>query len=180
MRARRLSGSPSVGVHRGMGQRHSHRHESRHAQSALSPVEGSRPEIFETETRTRTGEQPTTLALDRFGDVQSPHPARLLEVAPPQRHLAPLCRKPMRSSPHHRRARRSEYAVSVRRTVKYFNWDEAKNAKLRMERGIGFEDIGFHIERGDLLDIVSGSQRVSLLDSRMLRATNVTYWSGVQ
>jgi hypothetical protein len=38
--------------------------------------------------------------------------------------------------------------------VKYFAWDEAKNAKLRKERGIGFEDVVFHIERGDLLDIL--------------------------
>ena len=38
--------------------------------------------------------------------------------------------------------------------MKYFVWDEAKNAKLRKERGIGFEDIVFHIERGDLLDIL--------------------------
>ena len=38
--------------------------------------------------------------------------------------------------------------------MKYFDWDDAKNAKLRSERGIGFEDIVFHIERGDLLDIL--------------------------
>jgi predicted DNA binding CopG/RHH family protein len=38
--------------------------------------------------------------------------------------------------------------------VKYFAWDDAKNAKLRADRGIGFEDIIFHIERGDLLDIL--------------------------
>ena len=38
--------------------------------------------------------------------------------------------------------------------MKYFDWDDAKNAKLRVERGIGFEDIVFHIERGDLLDIL--------------------------
>ena len=37
--------------------------------------------------------------------------------------------------------------------MKYFDWDDAKNAKLRKERGIGFEDIVFHIERGDPLDI---------------------------
>ena len=37
--------------------------------------------------------------------------------------------------------------------VKYFAWDDAKNAKLRAERGIGFEDIVFHIVRGYLLDI---------------------------
>ncbi len=40
------------------------------------------------------------------------------------------------------------------KSVKYFSWDEAKNAKLKSERGIGFEEIVFHIERGDLLDIV--------------------------
>ncbi len=38
--------------------------------------------------------------------------------------------------------------------MKYFAWDDAKNAKLRNERGIGFEDAVFHIERGDLLDIL--------------------------
>ena len=38
--------------------------------------------------------------------------------------------------------------------VKYFDWDDAKNAKLRAERGIGFEEIVFQIERGDLLDIL--------------------------
>ncbi|HEY7791259.1 MAG TPA: BrnT family toxin [Vicinamibacterales bacterium] len=38
--------------------------------------------------------------------------------------------------------------------MKYFAWDDAKNAKLRQERGIGFEEIVFHIERGDLLDIL--------------------------
>jgi predicted DNA binding CopG/RHH family protein/uncharacterized DUF497 family protein len=51
--------------------------------------------------------------------------------------------------------------------VKYFAWDDAKNAKLSTERGIGFEEIVFHIERGDLLDILEhpnperyGGQRV--------------------
>ena len=38
--------------------------------------------------------------------------------------------------------------------MKYFAWDDAKNAKLRKERGIGFEDVVFHIERDDLLDIL--------------------------
>ena len=38
--------------------------------------------------------------------------------------------------------------------MKYFAWDDAKNANLRKERGIGFEDVVFHIERGDLLDIL--------------------------
>ena len=38
--------------------------------------------------------------------------------------------------------------------MKYFDWDDAKNVKLRAKRGIGFEDVVFHIERGDLLDIL--------------------------
>jgi uncharacterized DUF497 family protein len=38
--------------------------------------------------------------------------------------------------------------------VKYFAWDDAKNAKLKADRGIGFEEIVFHIERGDQLDIL--------------------------
>jgi uncharacterized DUF497 family protein len=36
--------------------------------------------------------------------------------------------------------------------VKFFAWDDAKNARLKTDRGIGFEEIVFHIERGDLLD----------------------------
>ena len=38
--------------------------------------------------------------------------------------------------------------------VKYFAWDDAKNAKLKADRGIGFEHVVFHIERGDVLDIL--------------------------
>ena len=51
--------------------------------------------------------------------------------------------------------------------VKYFAWDDAKNAKLRKERGLGFEDMVFHIERGDVFDILEhpnperyGGQRI--------------------
>jgi uncharacterized DUF497 family protein len=38
--------------------------------------------------------------------------------------------------------------------VKYFTWEDAKNEKSKAERGIGFEEIVFLIERGDLLEIV--------------------------
>jgi uncharacterized DUF497 family protein len=51
--------------------------------------------------------------------------------------------------------------------VKYFAWDEAKNERLKTDRGVGFEEIVFHIERGDLLDILEhpnqqryGGQRI--------------------
>ncbi|MCP4203886.1 MAG: DUF4258 domain-containing protein [bacterium] len=38
--------------------------------------------------------------------------------------------------------------------MKYFSWSVEKGNQLRQERGITFEEIVFHIERGDLLDIL--------------------------
>ncbi len=37
-------------------------------------------------------------------------------------------------------------------TVKTINWDPEKNARLRAERGISFEDVVFHMMVGDILD----------------------------
>ena len=36
----------------------------------------------------------------------------------------------------------------------YYKWNHEKNLKLKAERGISFEQVAMHIERGDLLDIV--------------------------
>jgi uncharacterized DUF497 family protein len=51
--------------------------------------------------------------------------------------------------------------------LKYFTWDNAKNEKLKAERGVSFEDAVFHIERGDVLDVLEhpnqeryGGQRI--------------------
>jgi uncharacterized DUF497 family protein len=38
--------------------------------------------------------------------------------------------------------------------MKYFSWNEEKNERLKRERNVSFEEVVFHIERGDLLDIV--------------------------
>jgi uncharacterized DUF497 family protein len=38
--------------------------------------------------------------------------------------------------------------------MKYLSWSPEKNEKLREERGISFEEIGFHIEKGDVLDVM--------------------------
>ena len=38
--------------------------------------------------------------------------------------------------------------------MKRFNWDPAKNEWLKRERRISFEEIVFHIERGDEVDIL--------------------------
>jgi uncharacterized DUF497 family protein len=51
--------------------------------------------------------------------------------------------------------------------LKYFSWDNTKNEKLKLERGVSFEDVVFHIERGDVLDVLDhpnheryGGQRI--------------------
>lgn len=38
--------------------------------------------------------------------------------------------------------------------VSGFDWDDEKNTLLQRTRGVGFEDVVFHIENGDVLDIV--------------------------
>jgi uncharacterized DUF497 family protein len=43
--------------------------------------------------------------------------------------------------------------------VKRFNWNAEKNEQLRLERGISFEEILFHIERGDVLEILTHPNR---------------------
>jgi uncharacterized DUF497 family protein len=37
--------------------------------------------------------------------------------------------------------------------MEYYKWDIEKNEKLKSERGISFEQVVMHIERGDVLDI---------------------------
>jgi uncharacterized DUF497 family protein len=38
--------------------------------------------------------------------------------------------------------------------VKYFSWSPEKNRLLQETRGISFEEVVFHVERGDVLDIL--------------------------
>ena len=38
--------------------------------------------------------------------------------------------------------------------MKYFSWDSTKNRALRAARGISLEEIVYHIERGDVPDIL--------------------------
>lgn len=35
----------------------------------------------------------------------------------------------------------------------YYQWDQEKNAKLKAERGVNFEQDVMHIERADVLDV---------------------------
>lgn len=38
--------------------------------------------------------------------------------------------------------------------MKYFSWSSEKKEQLRRDRGITFEEVVFHIERGDILDLL--------------------------
>ena len=37
----------------------------------------------------------------------------------------------------------------------YYKWDFIKNEKLKVDRGLSFEQVVMHIERGDVLDLVA-------------------------
>ena len=36
----------------------------------------------------------------------------------------------------------------------FYRWNHEKNLKLKAERGISFDQVAMHIERGDVLDII--------------------------
>jgi uncharacterized DUF497 family protein len=38
--------------------------------------------------------------------------------------------------------------------MKYYSWNHRKNERLKVERNVSFEEVVFHIERGQLLDVV--------------------------
>ena len=38
--------------------------------------------------------------------------------------------------------------------MKWFSWNNEKNEALKKERGVSFEEVVVHIERGDLLDVL--------------------------
>jgi len=43
--------------------------------------------------------------------------------------------------------------------MKYFDWDNEKNEKLKSERGIGFEDVLTAVEADNILDILENSNK---------------------
>lgn len=57
--------------------------------------------------------------------------------------------------------------------MKSYTWNQEKNAKLKTERGIPFEEVVAHIEAGDILDIIEhpnqelySGQRIFILKMR--------------
>lgn len=51
--------------------------------------------------------------------------------------------------------------------MKYFSWNNEKNERLKKERGVSFEEVVFHIERNELLDIVEHPKQEKYKGQRM-------------
>lgn len=51
--------------------------------------------------------------------------------------------------------------------MKYFSWNPEKNATLIRERGISFEEVVFHIEKGDVLDLLEHPSHERYPDQRV-------------
>lgn len=52
--------------------------------------------------------------------------------------------------------------------MKYFDWDEEKNAKLKEERGISFADVQIAFEEGRVLDVIDHPNKEKYANQRML------------
>ncbi len=50
----------------------------------------------------------------------------------------------------------------------HYRWNKDKNERLKKERGISFEQVTMHIERGDVLDIVTHPNQEKYPDQQLL------------
>ena len=59
----------------------------------------------------------------------------------------------------------------------YYKWNHDKNERLKVERGVGFEQVMLHIERGDLLDVIEHPNQSKYPNQQMLivRIKNYAY-----
>lgn len=49
-----------------------------------------------------------------------------------------------------------------------YKWNNEKNEQLKLQRGIGFEQIVMHIERGDVLEIVTHPNKDKYPDQQII------------
>ena len=52
--------------------------------------------------------------------------------------------------------------------MKHISWNTEKNAKLRRERGVGFEDVLFQLNEGKILDIVDNPNNKRYPDQKVI------------
>ena len=50
----------------------------------------------------------------------------------------------------------------------YYKWNHEKNESLKAERGIGFEQVILHIERGDVIDVIGRPNQLKHPNQQML------------
>lgn len=60
--------------------------------------------------------------------------------------------------------------------MKYFAWNNEKNRALKSQRGISFEDVIFHIQRGHVLDIVEHPNQDRYQGQRIL-VVNIDHYA---
>ncbi len=53
-------------------------------------------------------------------------------------------------------------------SMDYYRWNYEKNESLKAERGIGFERVIMHIERGDVLDVVDHPNKAKYPNQQIL------------
>lgn len=58
-----------------------------------------------------------------------------------------------------------------------FDWSDEKDALLRIVRGIGFQEVVFHIEKGDVLAILDHPNKEAYPDQKIIyvRIENYVY-----
>lgn len=52
--------------------------------------------------------------------------------------------------------------------MEFYKWNNEKNQKLKLERGISFEQIIMHIERGDVLDVLQHPNQKKYPNQKLL------------
>jgi len=50
----------------------------------------------------------------------------------------------------------------------YYKWNYEKNERLKAERGLSFEQVILHIERGDLIDVIEHPNQSKYPNQQML------------
>jgi len=50
----------------------------------------------------------------------------------------------------------------------YYQWNHEKNERLKAERGLSFEQVILHIERGDLIDVIEHPNQSKYPNQQML------------
>jgi len=50
----------------------------------------------------------------------------------------------------------------------YYKWDHEKNEKLKADRGLSFEQVILHVERGGLIDVIEHPNQSKYPNQQML------------